>query len=950
MRNFLILLLLALVSCGGNTPEPTPETFTIQITPGAALLTKTGETKALTAKVLNSSGNAVDKAITWTSSNPETVQISSDGVITALKDLGSSQITASVGEVKSLPATALIAQPVDGAVLVSDAQVLSTAQESIPEQRPIIGSQYKITLSNDAAPNVGAILIGTGGAPVIGKVVSVTPLSNGIEVVLERRPVTELFNRLSVNLQGLLNDVKPNFTGLTKPTTVQQLPDGRTRMTYTPNKSLIAPRAASQPFKVGPFTCIAKAESSLSPQEIKVELKNTLNFDFVLDTGLFGVNQFRVKADGSLSASITGGVVLAAQGKVELACEDTVFRFPIPVTGPVAFLLGPTVPIGLKFAAEGVMKVTALEVSLTGELKEALTVGVDYNPQAGFTNLTSVTSEKKLSPKLVTPGDPQLEVTAKVSFQATAGIGFGNAIASLTVIQLAMGPALSGSFKTAVQQALDRTGLPSSYDLKIEETAGAGPDLKDALELIFSNTTASILSRVNLSIAREVAIASSPTAEGAITADKESFNTGETVKFKVTLDPANLTLIPLVYNVENIQIYHKDNTGVFNSIVTKIAVDGQKNFELEWQATEAGKVENGNFVAFVQTKLSPGLLLELAEVTTVAGCVPKATEKYCIKIFDIDFPTAINDKEQLLGINNSLTGLNVWVLWKNNQRIDLETNFIPTGINNAGQIIGQDFPSGVSKVWQDGTFVTLEKPSEDRQYPTGINDKGQVIAYTIGNIGTGNSTFEGGFIWDGLISKPKFLKDKFLEPISINNNGKVVGLLSYPPTNSDFSSKDTVLWSPNSLIALPRINDGGDLPYVAISIDINDSDQILLKKEKFIRGTGDNSNTSTIFTYIWASNNYTKIDSPSGSSKDTSGKSLNNAGQIVGNYLDINNKLRSFIWQDGTATDLTSLIDPTLKIIITEAHDINNKGQIVTSCIVPNSPKPRDTCLLTPAQ
>jgi hypothetical protein len=920
MKNILILLLLVLVSCGGNTPEPTPETFSIQITPGAALLTKTGETKALTAKVVNSSGNVVDKPITWTSSNPEMVQISSDGVITALKEVGSSQITASVDTVKSLPATALIAQPVDGAALVSDTQVLSTAQEFVPNQRPVVGSQYKITLSTDATPNVGAILIGTGGAPVIGKVVSVTPLSNGVEVVLERRPVTELFNRLSVNLQGSLAAVKPNFEGLTKPTAVQQLPGGRTRMLYTPNKNQFAPRVAFDPFKVGPFTCIAKAETSLSPQEIKVDIKHTLNFDFVLDAGLSGVNQFRVKADGSLSGSITGGMVLAAQGKVELTCEDTVFRFPIPVTGPVAFLLGPTVPIGLKFTAEGAIKVTALEVSLTGEIKESLTVGVDYNPQAGLTNLTTVTSEKKLSPKLVAPGDPQLEVSAKVSFQATAGIGFGNAIASLTIIQLAMGPALGGSFKTAVQQALDRTGSPSSYDLKFEETAGAGPDLKDALELIFSNTTASILIKVNLSIGGEIAIASSPTAEGAITADKESFDSGETLKFKVALDPANLNLIPFVYNVENIQIYYKNNAGVFDPIVTKTAVDGQKSFELEWQATESGKVENGNFVAFVQTKLSPGLLLELGEVTPVAGCIPKANEKYCVKIFDDLYLEYMNDKEQLVGYDLDKNTRGKAVLLDNNQRIELGPGFSPIGINNAGQVVGNG-SDGFAKVWQNGKFTVLQGVG-GFTFVRAFNNQGQIVGTASSDQSGGNFK---GVIWDSPTSKPRILIENNNSPIDINNGGKVTGM--YAIGTSEIKS-EPYLWSPDSLVTL-KIN---NIINTIIPVKINDSDQILFNVD------------------LWNNGIFSKVVPPSGNS--SSNIDFNNAGQVVGFY-ESNSVRGNFVWQNGVATDLDSLIDPTIGVKLStftlRTLDINNQGKILASCFVPNSSNLK-TCLLTPAQ
>lgn len=52
---------------------------------------------------------------------------------------------------------------------------------------------------------------------------------------------------------------------------------------------------------------------------------------------------------------------------------------------------------------------------------------------------------------------------------------------------------------------------------------------------------------------------------------------------------------------------------------------------------------------------------------------------------------------------------------------------------------------------------------------------------------------------------------------------------------------------------------------------------------------------------------------------------INNQGQVTGEYATITGITRSFIWQDGVATDLGIL--PGYPIVTAGA--INNRGQIV---------------------
>lgn len=68
--------------------------------------------------------------------------------------------------------------------------------------------------------------------------------------------------------------------------------------------------------------------------------------------------------------------------------------------------------------------------------------------------------------------------------------------------------------------------------------------------------------------------------------------------------------------------------------------------------------------------------------------------------------------------------------------------------------------------------------------------------------------------------------------------------------------------------------------------------------------------------------------------EDNSAESLNNKGQIVGNYYlprIVGKKpvQRAFLWQNGKFIDLNSLISPKRGWVFRDASCINDRGQIV---------------------
>ncbi len=92
-------------------------------------------------------------AVTWTSSAPDKVSVDATGHLVA-KAIGSAQIFAE-GAAESDPPRpwSTVAEPQAGALLVTDAQVVSVGPPLglPPEQSPGVGTEYEVTLSGVAA-------------------------------------------------------------------------------------------------------------------------------------------------------------------------------------------------------------------------------------------------------------------------------------------------------------------------------------------------------------------------------------------------------------------------------------------------------------------------------------------------------------------------------------------------------------------------------------------------------------------------------------------------------------------------------------------------------------------------------------------------------------------------------------------------------------------------------
>ena len=241
-------------------------------------------------------------------------------------------------------------------------------------------------------------------------------------------------------------------------------------------------------------------------------------------------------------------------------------------------------------------------------------------------------------------------------------------------------------------------------------------------------------------------------------------------------------------------------------------------------------------------------------------------------------------------------------------------------INNAGEIIGNygdangNYYGFVYSI-SSGTYTTVSDPlavqggssGNGGTTVTGINDSGEVVGYY--NSGSGDSAFvESGGEYTTL--------SQGAYALGINNSGEIVGV-NYVGNNDS----EGFLYS-NGIYT--NLNDGLAGVGGTYSFAINNSGQVL----------GDYYDANDdVHGFIYNSNGtYTDITDPlaaeSASGAGVSGthaEAFNNAGQVVGYYVDASGGVHGFIYSAG---GYTTLNDPSA-VNGTVAVGINDTGKVV---------------------
>jgi hypothetical protein len=634
MKNVLLMLLLILVSCGGNTPEPTPETLTVQITPGAALLTKTGETKALTAKVLNSSGNVVEKAITWTSSNPETVQISSDGVITALKDVGSSQIMASAGNQKSIPLLVTVIETLPNTILLTDSQIVGTVVAVNPEIDDITKLEYDVMLTGLAMPEVGSIVLNSETKPLAGKVLSVQPVGNDFKVRLRGDAPGKLVKHFELNQTIDLSGTKPELPEDIAALYDTSFQNGEYIFTPKPGAKPQAARVSTKGIsegKIGPFKC----EFAYPYTPVTLGILPTFSMVFnpiakYTSKSENGVDKFaRIEIGAEPTIKLQAQMTINFDATLIITCEANFFNVTLPIP---AFLnlVGPKVKggVGFEFQPKATLLNYGLKMAL--ESKSRITFGLDCTNDcavfSNFDNLTPLADIAKFTPVL-----PETNGPARIELTSTAygfiNFGFGVPLIDslgIDLIGISVGVKDEYNWSTLKSQA-NATDYKSSHKDSLYAEASLGrkilgdPELKaDGSKTLLSLLNYMGIFRWNIAkVGVQKLIIDTPVATALTTDVVTPLEAGKTYNFKVSLDPKTATPFNY-YGVDTVSVYTFANDEAIKLTEAK-ANPNQVEFSLNWTVPANPLFVNSSpkFFAFVTQKgLTSFAELELGEFIT----------------------------------------------------------------------------------------------------------------------------------------------------------------------------------------------------------------------------------------------------------------------------------------------------------------------------------------------
>lgn len=86
---------------------------------------------------------------------------------------------------------------------------------------------------------------------------------------------------------------------------------------------------------------------------------------------------------------------------------------------------------------------------------------------------------------------------------------------------------------------------------------------------------------------------------------------------------------------------------------------------------------------------------------------------------------------------------------------------------------------------------------------------------------------------------------------------------------------------------------------------------------------------SITHAFLWENGVMTDLGTLPGGDINSLAFGINNEGQVVGLSCGINFDCVGFLWQDGVMTDLNTLIPAGSPLFLTQAYDINARGEIV---------------------
>jgi probable HAF family extracellular repeat protein len=249
-----------------------------------------------------------------------------------------------------------------------------------------------------------------------------------------------------------------------------------------------------------------------------------------------------------------------------------------------------------------------------------------------------------------------------------------------------------------------------------------------------------------------------------------------------------------------------------------------------------------------------------------------------------------------------------------------------SGINNAGQIVGQYTDSTGRThgfLYSGGTFTTLDVPGSSDTFAAGINDVGQIVGGYFAGTGTHGFLYSGGTFATLDVPGSFFTTAK-----GINNAGQIVGdsyLHGFFYSGGTFAQLDVPgaentnaigINNLGQILGFYRESTGGshnflasdgiftsfDVPGGGVASGINDAGEMVGYGATLL-----SCGVVCIFTYdsfVYSGGIVTPLQVPGTGDQGAQANGINNAGQIVGaNYY-------AGTWHAFLATPVASVAEP----------------------------------------
>jgi probable HAF family extracellular repeat protein len=235
--------------------------------------------------------------------------------------------------------------------------------------------------------------------------------------------------------------------------------------------------------------------------------------------------------------------------------------------------------------------------------------------------------------------------------------------------------------------------------------------------------------------------------------------------------------------------------------------------------------------------------------------------------------------------------------------------------------------------WQDGVMSALPTLGGYDGYAAGVNNAGQVVGWAETPVHDSTCTSPQVLQFEAAIWGPKLNQVTALKPLSpdpdsaataINDHGQVVGISGICSVAvGGASAEHAVIWENGVPTNMGDI--GGQAWNTPVAI--NDHGQVV----GFANTSGDMNAALNPEGFIWTQTSGMQPIAPvaegTGDTNDIA-FDINERGQVVGQSFGPNG-VRAFLYQNGVATDLNTLVvegDPNLSLFL--AQGINDAGEI----------------------